>query len=92
MCCCSPGIQNLADFPRNEGLAAPRGAEEQDAADVVDAELLDEAGKDAGGEGAAKHGLELVPQPADAHFLEFEVAFEERVVGGRQLESGSEGE
>ena len=78
----APCVQDLPDFPRNEGFAAAGRAEQQDAAHVVDAELLDEAGENAGRKRAPKHRFELVSEPSDAHFFEFEVALEQRVVGG----------
>lgn len=50
-------VEHFADLPRNQRLPAPRGPVEQDAADVVDAELLHQPGEDAGGERPSEHRL-----------------------------------
>ena len=73
-------VEHLADLPRHERLARAGRAEEQDALDVLDAQLLHERGReDARRKGAAEDGAELVVETANAHVLELEVRLQDGV-------------
>jgi hypothetical protein len=68
------GLQGLRQLPGNEGLPRAGRAVEQDALDVLDAELLDDGVRQtARGEGAAEETGQLVVQPADAQGVHREV-------------------
>mmetsp|Transcript_10233 Transcript_10233/g.24613 ORF Transcript_10233/g.24613 Transcript_10233/m.24613 type:complete len:343 (-) Transcript_10233:546-1574(-) len=73
-------VEHLADLTRHQRLARARRPEEQHAAHVRDAELLEHGGReDARGEGASEDVGELRVEPADAHLLEVEVRLDDLI-------------
>ena len=75
-----PRVEHFANLPRHEGLAGTGRAEQEDTADVLDTELLDEARREhATGKCATEDVAELGIQAADAHVLELEVGCKDSI-------------
>mmetsp|Transcript_3600 Transcript_3600/g.10246 ORF Transcript_3600/g.10246 Transcript_3600/m.10246 type:complete len:435 (-) Transcript_3600:206-1510(-) len=73
-----PGVQDLANLPRDERLAAAGRAVQEHAAHVVDAQLPDDVRRpNARREGPAEDLVELGIQPTNAELLEVKVRKED---------------
>lgn len=68
------GLEHLADLPGHQGLAGSRGSVEENALDVLDAELAHQLRReDPRGKGAPEDGLELGIKTSNPELLKVEI-------------------